>query len=328
MYARRSRFDPLCKLLVLLVGLSLLLAGCRPTQATPAAGQSALQGTIRVSGAFALYPMMQRWAEEFTKLHPQVRLDVSAGGAGKGMTDALGGLVDLGMISREIAPDEIQKGAVFVPVVKDTVVVIINAGNPERQALAARGVKRQTLVDLWMKGAPLTWGDIAGTPSQEAVQLYTRSDSCGAADTWAKYLGGKQEDLKGTGVFGDPGIAEAVAKDTFGIGYSNLNYAYDAVSGKPAAGLAVLAIDVNQNGQIDPAEQLDTKAQTIQAILAGVYPSPPSRDLYLVTKGQFSGLTLEFVRWVLTDGQRYVEEAGYLKLPQETIDAAIRKLAP
>ena len=59
-----------------------------------------LQGTITASGAFALYPLMVKWGEEYQKLHPDVQFDISAGGAGKGMTDALGGQVDIGMVSR------------------------------------------------------------------------------------------------------------------------------------------------------------------------------------------------------------------------------------
>jgi len=61
-----------------------------------------LQGTIRVSGAWALYPMMVKWGEEYRKVHPKVRVDISAGGAGKGVVDALAGLVNVGMVSREI----------------------------------------------------------------------------------------------------------------------------------------------------------------------------------------------------------------------------------
>jgi hypothetical protein len=67
------------------------------------------QGTINVSGAFALYPLMVKWADEYQKLHPKVKITVSAGGAGKGMTDALSGLVDIGRVSRDIAPEEIAK---------------------------------------------------------------------------------------------------------------------------------------------------------------------------------------------------------------------------
>jgi len=70
--------------------------------------------------------------------------------------------------------------------------------------------------------------------------VYTRSDACGAAETWAKYFGAKQEELKGTAVYGDPGVAEAVRKDLLGLGFNNLNFAYDLKSGKPVAGILAL----------------------------------------------------------------------------------------
>ena len=62
------------------------------------------------------------------------------------------------------------------------------------------------------------------------------------------------------------------------------------------------------------------------AIADGRYPSPPARALNLVTKGQPSGLTLAFIRWILTDGQGFVEETGYIPLTQAEIEAELAKL--
>jgi phosphate transport system substrate-binding protein len=270
--------------------------------------------------------MMVKWAEEFQKIHPKVRIDVSAGGAGKGMADALAGAVDIGMVSREVKQEEIDQGAYFVPVVKDAVFATVSASNPVWEALSQRGVQRQTFVGLFIDGKALTWGEIAGTDSDEAVNVYTRSDACGAAETWAKYLGGAQEDLKDIAVYGDPGLAEAVKVDPLGIGYNNLNYAYDVTTGVPVEGLQVLPIDVNENGQVDPEEDLSTKAQALQAVITGVYPSPPARDLYLVTQTEFRGLSAEFVRWILTDGQQYLAEVGYISLTEDQIAGALEKL--
>lgn len=69
-----------------------------------------------------MYPMVVKWAEEFQKVYPKVRIDVSAGGAGKGMSDVLSGMVDIGNVSRDIYSAEIEKGAFWVPVTKDAVV--------------------------------------------------------------------------------------------------------------------------------------------------------------------------------------------------------------
>src|SRR6185437_5449110 len=87
-----------------------LLSGCGGKSSSSEMENGKLEGTISLSGAFALYPLAVVWGEEFKKLHPDVRVEVSAGGAGKGMVDALSGNVDLGMISRDINSQEAQKG--------------------------------------------------------------------------------------------------------------------------------------------------------------------------------------------------------------------------
>lgn len=286
-----------------------------------------LAGTIRISGAWALYPMVVKWTEVFRKQHPKVRIDVSAGGAGKGAADALAGLVDLGMVSREIHPDEVRKGGWFIPVVKDAVFPTINEANPVAKELVAKGVKRQTFVGLWITGQVSSWGQVAGTKAKAMVHVYTRSDACGAAETWARYLGGKQEDLQGVGVYGDPGVAEAVRRDRLGIGFNNLNYAYDSRSGKPVAGLRVVPIDVNGNGRLDRNEKFyGTKDEALDAIADGRYPSPPARDLNLLSKGKPRGVTVQFIKWVLTDGQKYAPETGYIALPKSKASEALKKL--
>lgn len=290
-------------------------------------GMGELQGTIRVSGAWALYPMMVKWGEEFRRVHPKVRVDISAGGAGKGVADALAGLVDIGMVSRDISTEETKQGAFYVPVVKDAVFPTMNAENAlPSKSLFEKGVKKQTLIDLWIKGKNLTWGEVAGIDLKHPVHVYTRSDSCGAAETWAQYLGGKkQEDLDGIGVYGDPGLAEAVKKDLLGIGYNNLNYAYDFKTGLPIKGLRIVPIDLNGNGRVDPEEDLRDKNRAMRAVASGTYPSPPARELYLLTKDRFKGLSKEFLRWILTDGQKYVEENGYIKLSKNHVNDALKK---
>lgn len=286
-----------------------------------------LEGTISVSGAFALYPMMTRWAEEFQKLHPGVQFDISAGGAGKGMADALADAVDIGMVSREVSADEEAKGAFWVAVTKDAVFPTANAENPVLDDLLAKGLTQDTYHGIFISGDVKTWGQAIGRPEvTDEIHVYTRSDAAGAPETWAKYLGMKQEDLLGVAVFGDPGLLEAVVQDPLGIGFNNLGYAYDMASGKPVEGAVVVPIDVNENGQADPEELLETKAEAIQMINEGKYPSPPARALNLVTNGKPSGLVLAFLEWVLSEGQQFVGEAGYVALPQEQLDAALAKL--
>lgn len=308
--------------------LAAIVAGCGGSGGQVQAGQEGeLRGTITVSGAWALYPLMVRWGEEFQRLHPGVKFDISAGGAGKGMADALSGAVDIGMVSREIHPEEVAKGAFWVAVTKDAVFLSVSEKNPVWQDLCQKGLSRETLVGIYITGEVTTWGQAVGRPElTDSIHVFTRSDACGAADTWAAYLGQKQEDLLGVGVYGDPGVLEAVIKDPLGIGYNNLNYVFDFETGAPVAGARVVPLDVDGNGQIDPDEIYDIKEQAIEAVATGRYPSPPARDLNLVTKGQPTGLVATFIRWILTDGQSYVEEVGYIPLAEEKLNEALQKL--
>ena len=305
----------------------LINPGCGGS--TASSDGTGLQGTINMSGAFALYPLANKWAEEFQKIHPNVRFNISAGGAGKGMADALAQAVDLGMVSREIKPEENNAGAWSLSVTKDAVVPTINPGNPVGDQLKQKGLSQEDLTKIFVTGEITTWGQASGTSNAAKINVYSRSDASGAAATWAQYLGGKEQDvLKGLGVFGDPGLADAVKKDIGGIGYNNIIYVYDLTSKAKYPGMEVIPIDINGDDQLTPDELFYNNLDTlIAAIDDGRYPSPPARELYFVSKGKpESEVVKEFLRWVLQDGQQYAGETGYISLSQEKVATEQNKL--
>ncbi|MDR2385620.1 MAG: PstS family phosphate ABC transporter substrate-binding protein [Tannerella sp.] len=313
---------------ILLAGV-MLCTSCagRTKKDVDAAAGGGLSGNIQISGAFALYPMAVKWAEEFRKIHPAVKIDISGGGAGKGMTDVLAGVVDIGMVSREIYVQESEKGALPFAVVKDAVIPTIHADNPERAIINKTGLKREIAAKLWNRELK-TWGEILGTSSVVPVHVYTRSDACGAGETFAAWFGKKQENLKATAVFGDPGVAAAVQKDRVAIGYNNIAYTYDQNTGKPYESMAVIPIDVNDNGTIEPDEDFyQTSGTLIKAINENRYPSPPARDLYLVTKGKpAKPEVIALLEYILSQGQQYAEESGYIGLSEDRLAKETAKL--
>ena len=271
---------------------------------------------------------MLKWGEEYKKLHPGVNFDVQAGGAGKGMTDAISGLVDIGMVSRGITKAEEDKGAYWISVTKDAVVPTVNKNNPVIAQLKANGIKREVFEKIYINETIKTWGQATGTGVTDKINVYTRADSAGASESWALYLGKyKQENLKGVGVNGDSGLAEAVKQDRLGIGYNNIGFAYDANTRKPVEGIEIIPIDLNGNGNIDPEENFyGTMDEIVDAIGTGKYPSPPARDLNLVTKGKPTDIVNDFIKWTLTDGQQYIPEQGYIVLPASTITDGLKKV--
>jgi phosphate transport system substrate-binding protein len=286
-----------------------------------------LNGTISISGAFALYPIAVKWGEEFRKLHPNVHFDISAGGAGKGISDVLGGFVDIGAVSRELFPEEKSRGANSVGVVRDAVLVTMNSSNPNAKYIASQGMKKGTFVSLFVNAGAANWQQI-GFSVPGPIRVYTRADASGTADTWAAYLDSKQEDLQGTGVFGDPGLLQAVKRDVFGIGFSSIAFVYDFKTGRPLNGILPVPIDINGNGRVDPEEDFYHNLDELtKAIGNDKYPSPPARDLYFVTKSKQQKVVVTvFLKWVLTEGQKHISKTGYIALPKDKLKTELDKL--
>ncbi len=316
------------RLVKIILLLALLLAGCGGGSGSAATSNNGKTTRLNVSGAFALFPLMTVWAEAYSQQHPEVTFDVQGGGAGKGMTDVLTGTADIAMLSRDPRSEELNQGAFLVPVTIDAVVGTVNANNPYLAEFQAQGLIPEEAHGIWITGEITTWGQLLGTGATESINVYTRSDSAGAAEMWALFaLGEAQEDLVGTAVNADPGLAEAVRQDTLGVGFNNISFSYNQSTGLPLDGLQFIPFDLNGNGQIDPEEDFyGTRDALTAAIAAEIYPYPPARALYLVTKGKPDPVIADFYRWILTEGQAFVADAGYVPLPEGQIQAALALL--
>jgi phosphate transport system substrate-binding protein len=288
-----------------------------------------LTGTLKISGSYSLYPLMLKWKEEFIKTNPNIKIDISSGGSGKGINDVMTTQVDIGMVSFEISAEEQSKGVWFVPVATDAVVAVISDNNPELETLINYGIKKETLEGIFVTGKIKSWGQAANNKyDKNNINVYYRSDSSGSTKCWYSYLGKNNGKYMGKGISGASPMIQAVLSDNFSIGYSSICYAYNGKTKLETKGIRVLPIDINGNNVIDDGEffyhHLDSM---INAISTGRYPAPPARDLYLVTNGKPNNpVLIAFIKWILTDGQKLLKENGYIKLSAKKLNAATDKL--
>jgi phosphate transport system substrate-binding protein len=287
--------------------VNVLVALCMLAAAIASQGQEK-KGSITLSGAWAIYPTAVAWGEAFQKINPGVKIDVSAGGAGKGAADAIAGLADIGMVSRDPDPAEIKKGVLPVYVLHDAVFPVVSDKNPVLDELLKKGIKKKTWTDMYINGTVTKWDEVAGKKVNRPIHLYTRSDACGAAASWAKFMGKKQEDLRGIGVYADPGLLEAARRDPIGIGYSNFSYVFTR-EGSLVTGIRLVPIDANNDGVADAGEAYASRADAIKAINAGTYPA--TRKNYFFVKGKPQGIVKAYIEFALSDeGTKIVDEVG------------------
>lgn len=277
-----------------------------------------LNGSITISGAEALYPLMNIWVEEFSREKPNLKIEVLKNSSEKGLANLLSGNINLAMVSRNLTSAEEAIGLWYFTVSNEGVIPIISAKNPYLKEILDQGIDRTTLLELFTTDNEIHWGNILGTSKNNPVKVFIRSDNSGTAEVWSDYLGVEQKDLTGFPLSGDEKVVKAVIQEPLSLSFCNAHNAYNLKENKIRKGLRILPIDFNNNGRIDSKEQFYKDLCTVQrAAYLGKYPSHLCRELYLVSIGKPSKpAILEFLKWIYTDGQKIAVKSGYAELRQ------------
>jgi len=96
-----------------------------PPEYTP----SGLSGTIRVGGSTSVEPLMQAMRQEYIALNPGIEIEISGGGSGTGISEAISGVIDIGMSSRALRDTEVDE-LIDIYIALDGVAIIVNPNNP------------------------------------------------------------------------------------------------------------------------------------------------------------------------------------------------------
>lgn len=94
----------------------------------PYAKKEGLKGQINVVGSTSVTPLMESLAEEYSKINPDVKINITSNGSTAGITAAMDKSADLGMASRELKDEEKAK-LEFDAIAMDGIAVIVNKEN-------------------------------------------------------------------------------------------------------------------------------------------------------------------------------------------------------
>lgn len=111
------------------------------------------KGKITVAGSSSVTPVMEKLAEAYEKLNPEIKIEVQMSDSTTGVNSALNGVCEIGIASRELKDSEKAKGALQTKIAIDGIAVIINKENPTESASI------QSVKDLYI-GTISKWGDV------------------------------------------------------------------------------------------------------------------------------------------------------------------------
>ena len=339
------------------VALALFLVACGGSEkpGTTDTAKPVSNRVINGAGATFPYPIYSKWFDEYQKTHPGVRINYQSIGSGGGIKQLSAKTVFFGATDGPMTDNQLKAAPgpiLHFPTVLGGVVPIYNI--PEiTQPLKFTGA---TIADIYL-GKIKKWNDPALVKENPGVKLPAtdiavvhRSDGSGTTYIFVDYLSKVSPDFRkkvgvatsvqwpvGVGAKGNEGVSGLVKQTPGSMGYVELIYA-------SKNNIAYGSVQ-NKAGQFVTAS-----LESVTAAAAGAATSMPDdfrvsitnadgKDAYPISSftwmlffqnpddKESARTMVDFMKWALTDGQKFTAALGYAPLPESVVQKELPALS-
>jgi phosphate transport system substrate-binding protein len=323
---------------------------------TLALGTAVAAQKVQISGAGATFPnpIYSKWFSEYNKLHPNVEVNYQSLGSGAGIRQLTNGTVFFGASDQPMTDDQLAAAPgriLHFPSVLGSVVPAYNLPG----VTAELKFTGPLLADIFL-GKVTKWNDPAiaklnpgvTLPNQDIVVVH-RSEGSGTTFVWVDYLAKVSPEWKqkvgvaasvnwpaGVGAKGNEGVSGLVKQTAGALGYMEPVYANQNK----------LPFGAVQNGDGVFVKSSPDGVTAAAAATAGKMPADfrvsitnaPGKAAYPISsftwllfyespKDKTAAKTMvEFMKWALTDGQKFAGELGYSPLPANVVQMEMEAL--
>ncbi len=233
---------------------------------------------LEMAGSTSMQSLMEELAEAYQDRYDYVTIDITARGSMLGLEALRDGIVDIALVSRELAPEE-GEGLRTRVIGYDAIAVLVNDDNAVNP-LSLRQVK-----DIF-SGDILVWSEVGG--EEVDIQVLSREDGSGTRQAFEEMvMEGRRVTLTAIVVPSNSAVGRFVAENRLAIGYSS-------------------AVDIPSGAR---PLRIDGVEPDLQAVIQGDYPL--IRSFVLVSEGSAADEVQAFVNFVLSPagqaivGRRY-----------------------
>jgi len=318
-------------------------------------------GTVLITGAGATfpYPMYSKWFDVYHKLHPDIEVNYQSIGSGGGIRQVMEGTVDFGASDGPMNDEQVKQfkdkrgtDILHFPTVLGADVPCYNIPgiseelNFTPEALAGIFLGKIT---KWDDPELIKANPKAKLPKDDIVVVH-RSEGSGTTYIWVDYLAKASAEWKqkvgvatsvnwptGVGGKGNEGVSGLVTQTPGSIGYVELIYALQnkvsfGVVQNAAGEFVKASVDAVTKAAAEAVKSMpaDFRVSITNAPGAGVYPISSFTWMLFYEnpkdKGQAKAM-VDFMKWALTDGQKYCADLGYAPLPEPVVKLEMAALA-
>jgi len=270
-------------------------------------------GSINVTTSPELYNLTMKWANEYCRLNPTQKINVSKASENNVLEMIRSG--EIGFISEESYQKLNNHSAWSMVVGRDVIVPVMNANNPLIDEIYLKGITTVKLAQILTNPENGNWGDLIGNAQKVPLHSYTTNDQSTQL-VLKSLLNSNQSTIAGIQSLSSSEMISAIQKDPNAFGFCNLTQISDPDNKNLLDGLKFVPIDKNGNGKIDYMEDIYTNVESFsRGVWIGKYPKALSSSIYSVSSTKPDNATeVAFLKWVLTDGQSFLNERGYSNL--------------
>jgi len=319
-----------------------------------AGSASAQKIEIVGAGATFPYPIYSKWFSEYNKLHPNVEINYQSIGSGGGIRQLTNQTVFFGASDGPMTDQQLKEApgtVLHFPTVMGGAVPMYNIPGVTGELKFSGAI----LANIFL-GKITKWNDPAIAKENPGAKLPTtditvvhRSDGSGTTYVWCDNLSKISPEYKtkigvatsvnwpvGIGGKGSEGVSGLVQQTPGSIGYVELVYAmqnkisYGSVKNQSGEYVKSTIESVTAAANAAAAQMpADFRVSITNASGKGVYPISTFTWLlfYEDPKDKAKAkIMVDFMKWALTEGQKYCGELGYAPIPKSVIQLEMEAL--
>lgn len=272
------------KMGLLLLSLLVVLSACTSNGDTDTQGSNDSNSTISISGSTSVGPLAEKLAAKY-KEKDNANIEINQIGSSAGISNAINGVSEIGMSSRDLKEEEKANGLNEVVIAYDGIVIVTHPSNK---------VKNLTMeqVKQIFTGEVTNWSELGGDDME--IVVVSREDGSGSRDAFQEIVGYSSGELVRSAIIasGNGNIKTTVANNKHAVGFISFEYIDDSIS----------TIDI------------DGVEATAENVLQQKY-SLSRPFLFVYKDGNLSEAGQQFIDFILSEeGQFIAEEAGAIPI--------------
>jgi len=285
---------------------------------TTFAAENNANDPVIISGTKFTYPLIEKWIAEYTKINPNANIKLA-------YKTTVAQRADLNVIAHQPTKEETNVNQEIIYAGRYALLPVTNSNNPILSSSKKKGLNKKDIDKLFFEVDSYDEEQVKEKP-KFAANIYSRDNQASASIVLAGYFGHASSEIKGKKVLGDDiYLLTAIKKDSIGLTYNNLGYLYDNNSRKLKNGITLLPLDLKKDIKTALEGSLDDVISVLEK--NKIETIPVEKIGFVYSQQAVRREVSDFLKWVLTDGQKFNHTEGFLNLDKQFLAEQTTRLS-